>query len=113
VTQPTPDLPDIISVQDLAAWRRDGAPHAVLDVREPHELAICALDGAIHIPMSQVPVRMAEIPADRPLAVMCHHGGRSQAITVFLRRTGRANATNLAGGIDAWSRFIDPNVARY
>jgi rhodanese-related sulfurtransferase len=108
-----PNVAAVISVQDLDAWRRGAAQYRILDVREPHELEICALDGAITIPMSQVPDRMADIPADVPLVVMCHHGGRSQAVVNFLRKAGRANATNLEGGIDAWSRHIDKTVPRY
>jgi rhodanese-related sulfurtransferase len=108
-----PDIPAAISVQILSEWRGHGYPHRVLDVREPHELALCGLVGALAIPMSQVPTRMDEIPADTPLVVMCHHGGRSQAVVNFLRNAGRDNATNLEGGIDAWSRHIDQTVPRY
>jgi rhodanese-related sulfurtransferase len=107
------DVPVQMSVQDLAKWRADGTPHAILDVREPYELAICQIDGTLHVPMAHVPARLADIPADVPLVVMCHHGGRSQAVVTFLRRAGRANATNLEGGIDAWSREIDTAVPRY
>ncbi len=108
-----PKMLDAITVHELAAWRKAGTPHALLDVREPHELDICALEGALHIPMAQVPARLANIPADIPLAVMCHHGGRSQTVVNFLRRAGRGNAANLEGGIDAWSRDIDSGVPRY
>ena len=106
-------LPPTLSVHDVAAWREAAAPHMILDVREPHEVELCAIDGALHIPMGEVPGRLAEIPADTPLAVMCHHGARSRTVVDFLRRSGRANAANLEGGIDAWSRHIDASVPRY
>lgn len=102
-----------LSVQDLAAWRNTKIPHHLLDVREPHEVAISAIDGAQHIPMGQIPSRLAEIPADAPLVVLCHHGARSQRVVDYLRSTGRADILNLDGGIDAWTTQIDPTLARY
>ncbi len=102
-----------MQVQELATWRQAGTPHTLLDVREPHELAICAVDGATHIPMSQVPARIAELPRDAPLVVMCHHGARSQMVVTFLRNAGRDQVFNLDGGIDAWARQIDGSVALY
>jgi len=102
-----------ISVQELAALRRDQAPHVLLDVREAHELEICQLDHALHISMSQVPARLAELPSEEPIVVMCHHGGRSMRVVQFLNRSGRENAVNLDGGIDAWAAEIDGNVPRY
>jgi len=53
-----------ISVSQLASWRQANTPHAILDVREPAELEICAIEGALHIPMQQVPSRLQELPAD-------------------------------------------------
>jgi len=102
-----------ISVQELAALRRDQAPHVLLDVREAHELEICKLDHALHIPMSQVPARLAELPSEEPIVVMCHHGGRSMRVVQFLLKAGRNNAINLDGGIDAWADEIDASVERY
>jgi rhodanese-related sulfurtransferase len=104
---------DSISVHELAAWRRQDITHALLDVREAPELAICTLDNAKHIPMGEVPARLAELPRDVPLAVMCHHGMRSLRVVQFLREAGFSNAINLEGGIDAWSSQIDPGLQRY
>jgi rhodanese-related sulfurtransferase len=86
---------------------------AVLDVREPWELEIASIDGAILIPLGQLTGRAAELPRDRPLAVMCHHGGRSAQATAWLRQQGFDRAMNVAGGIDAWARMIDPTLSRY
>ncbi len=102
-----------MQVQELAAWRLAGTPHMLLDVREPHELAICAIDGASHIPMAQVPARLSELPEDAPVVVMCHHGARSQMVVNFLRNAGRDRIFNLEGGIDAWARQIDGSIALY
>lgn len=93
------------------AMLRNGA--FLLDVREPAEVAICALPGGRHVPMRQVPDVLAELPEDRPLLVLCHVGVRSRAVTQYLRANGRTNAVNIAGGIAAWAEQIDPTLARY
>jgi rhodanese-related sulfurtransferase len=102
-----------ISVFQLQDLRQAGAPHLLLDVREADELAICAVENAIHIPMAEVPSRLGELPADRPLVVMCHHGMRSLRVVEFLRGNGFGNAVNLDGGIDAWAAEIEPAIGRY
>lgn len=112
VTVPEP-LPLEIDVATLAAWQRGGIAHAVLDVREPWEVEIAALPGALCVPMGEVPARLDELPGDVPLVVLCHHGGRSLRVTAWLRSRGVASAVNLAGGIDAWSREVDPAVPSY
>lgn len=89
----------------------------VLDVREPWELQTASVkpDGfeLLAIPMSVLGARLHEIPRDRPVAVLCHHGGRSQMVANFMEQQGYANVANIAGGIDAWARERDPAVARY
>jgi rhodanese-related sulfurtransferase len=104
---------DSISVQELASWRRIVVPHTVLDVREADELSICELQEAVHIAMSDIPSRLADLPSEQPLVVMCHHGARSMRVVKFLRSAGYENAINLDGGIDAWARQIDPSLRRY
>ena len=106
-------LSDAISVRDLADLQTAGKEHAVLDVREARELAICRLDGALHIPMAEIYARTEELPTDRPLVVICHHGARSQMVVDFLREAGFDNAVNLDGGVDAWACDIDPSMPRY
>jgi rhodanese-related sulfurtransferase len=106
-------LSDAISVRDLADMRSAGNEHAVLDVREARELDVCRLDGALHIPMAEVRARIEELPTDRPLVVVCHHGARSQMVVDFLREAGFDNAVNLDGGVDAWACDIDPSMPRY
>jgi len=107
------ESPDALSVRALADLRSAGADLVVLDVREPAELAICALEGALHVPMAEIPARTGELPLDRPLVVVCHHGVRSRAVVDFLRRAGFDNALNLDGGVDAWALEIDPSMPRY
>ena len=94
--------------------RRDaGESLLLLDVREPDEIATASVAGATVIRMGEIPSRMNELPADRPIVVMCHHGARSANVVAFLNANGYPNAVNLAGGIDAWSTEVDPKVPRY
>lgn len=98
---------------DLAAWRRDGVAHAVLDVREPWELDICRLAGSLDIPMNDVPDALDRLAGDVPLVVVCHHGVRSLQVVAWLRGQGFANAINLRGGIDLWAERVEPTLRRY
>ena len=95
-----------------AARRFEAGEAVLLDVREPSELAIASVEGALHVPMRQVPRRLADIPKDRPVLVLCHHGGRSQVVADWLRAQGY-RAENVAGGIDAWSDAVDGSIRRY
>lgn len=107
------DLFDI-EVEELAEWLR--APEqtlVLLDVREVWEVNLCALDGSLFIPVSQIRARVREIPTDRRTVVLCHHGIRSRHIVRWLQQLGYNNVTNLSGGIDAWARRIDPKIATY
>lgn len=104
-------VPHEIDVTAAAAMLRQGAH--LLDVREVAELAVCQLPGCLHVPMGEIPARLPELPTDTPLLVLCHHGGRSARVTQFLRANGFDQAINVAGGIDAWARQIDPGLARY
>ncbi len=90
-----------------------GEPLLLLDVREPFELQLSRVDGALNIPMSQMAERWSEIPRDRPVVVFCHTGVRSANLIDALREVGYTNLINLVGGIDAWSREVDPSVPRY
>jgi rhodanese-related sulfurtransferase len=107
-----------VSPSQLNEWLQSqpGEP-LVLDVREPHELAIASIraDGfaLAPIPMNDVPARLAELGPDRPVACLCHHGGRSQRVAMFLEQQGYTRVANIAGGIDAWSLQRDPAVPRY
>jgi rhodanese-related sulfurtransferase len=89
----------------------------LLDVREPWEVQVASVSGpgfdVLAIPMNQLPARLAQLPADRPIACLCHHGVRSQHVALFLAHQGYADVANVAGGIDAWSRERDPSVPLY
>lgn len=85
----------------------------VLDVREPWEIKVCSLPDAVTIPMREVPARAAELPKDTELVIMCHHGIRSQQVALYLERVGFDKLNNLAGGIAAWARDVDPSMPTY
>jgi rhodanese-related sulfurtransferase len=102
-----------IDCATFAAWRAAGEPLALLDVREDWERQLVSLPGSLGIPMQQVPGRLAKLPADRRLVVLCHHGARSLRVVQFLRERSFAGAINLAGGIDAYSRTVDPGLPTY
>lgn len=109
------DLPLEIDVQTLHDWRQKGREFILLDCREASEFQIASITGAKLMPMSDWPTHASELEAfrDQSIVVHCHHGGRSMRITQWLRQNGYTKAQNLAGGIDAWSREIDPQIPRY
>jgi rhodanese-related sulfurtransferase len=76
----------------------------LLDVREVGEFAAIRAPGAVLVPTSSFAARVAELPSDRPIMVICHLGGRSAAVAGFLLRSGRSDVVNVAGGMDAWER---------
>jgi rhodanese-related sulfurtransferase len=94
-----------------------GDAPVLLDVREDWEVAVAPLAVAgfstVHIPMNQIPARLAELDANSSTVCFCHHGMRSLQVALFLERQGFTSVFNLHGGIDAWSTQVDPSVARY
>lgn len=102
-----------LSVAELKQRLDAGAKPVIVDVREPWEVRLAALDGALTIPMNQIPAQLAAIPKDRDVVVVCHHGVRSRYVGQFLAQQGYTRLFNLRGGIDAWAREIDPAMATY
>lgn len=85
----------------------------LVDVREPHEHALCRIEGAILIPMGTIPSNLQKLDADEDVICFCHHGMRSLDVASWLRQQGVQSAKSMAGGIDRWSVEIDPKVPRY
>ena len=103
-----------LSVRELKAHLdKESQLPQLLDVREHWEVHLCALAGSLHIPMGQIPARLYELDRSRQTVVICHHGIRSHQVARFLELQGFANVYNLSGGIDAWAREIDPEMAIY
>ncbi len=90
-----------------------GEALTIIDVREAWELAICHVEGAQHIPMDDIPDALARIPREGAVVIMCHSGGRSGQVTLWLTMQGFTNVYNMAGGIDRWSVEVDATVPRY
>lgn len=101
-----------LTVRELKE-RLQGDGTVVLDVREPWEIAICALSGTLNIPMGEIPARLDDLPQDKDIAVFCHHGNRSLAVAEYLKRSGFEKIYNVAGGIAAWAQEIDPKTPTY
>jgi adenylyltransferase/sulfurtransferase len=114
--QGAPDLTTAIPqipVHELQARMNSGRPFILLDVREPFEFEMARIEGANLIPLGELPARYSELDRRREIFVFCHSGVRSERAAEFLRSAGFAKVANVAGGIDAWSEEIDPNVPRY
>lgn len=111
-------MPSPLEVEPLDVKRRldAGEKLHLIDVREPHEFALAKITGAALIPMRTVPGELQELDAradEGPLIVFCHHGVRSLNVVHWLREQGVEACQSMAGGIDAWSRVVDPSVPRY
>lgn len=102
-----------LTVQALQQRLIAGERLTLVDVREGWEYALCALPDSLHLPMALVPRQFAQLPRDNDIVVICHHGVRSQMAAGMLRRNGFTRLYNLHGGIDAWAREIDPQMAVY
>lgn len=110
-----PEIPELSPTEFRDRWvQAEGEPGAILlDVREPAEIALASVAGTRNIRMQEVPARLDELERDKPIVVMCHSGGRSRRVAEFLVANGYEQVFNLRGGIDAWSREVDPRVPRY
>jgi rhodanese-related sulfurtransferase len=102
-----------ITAAQLQARRAAGTAPPVLDVRETWELQLASIPGVLHIPMNEVPTRLAELDPNAEIVVMCRSGGRSMQVAQFLARSGFRSVANLTGGILAWSRDVDSSVQQY
>ena len=105
----------VITPGELAAWLGDAQREkpVLLDVREPWEYEKAHIEGALFIPMREVPARLAQIDEAKQVVAICHHSGRSMQVAMFLEKNGFANVHNLSGGMEAWSTTVDPSVPRY
>jgi rhodanese-related sulfurtransferase len=103
VTLPS-GLPTIDVREAERRLREDAAAPLLLDVREASEFAQVRAPGAVLVPTSAFMTRVGELPADRPLMVIGHVGGRSAAVTGYLARAGRTDVVNVAGGMEAWEQ---------
>ncbi|WP_250481508.1 rhodanese-like domain-containing protein [Caballeronia sp. NCTM5] len=112
-----------LTAPELAAWLADSSRPApvLLDVREPWEIQTAKMDNIVSIPMRDIvsipmrdiPARSEELDDEAQIVCICHHGARSAQVAMFLESRGFTKTFNLYGGIDAWSRQVDPSVPTY
>jgi rhodanese-related sulfurtransferase len=104
-----------LSALALAEWLADTSRSTpvLLDVREPGEIETAKIAGCVSIPMRDIPARSAELDDDAQIVCICHHGVRSANVGMFLEGRGFTQVFNLQGGIDAWSKLVDPSVPTY
>jgi rhodanese-related sulfurtransferase len=104
-----------VTAPELAARLADPAQEQplLLDVRENWEFETCHIAGSTQIPMHLIPLRAGELPDEREIVCICHHGARSMQVASFLERNGFENVTNLTGGIHAWAMQVDPSMPKY
>ncbi len=104
-------------LQDWIQAKQAQGPAVVLDVREAWELQTASVKtenfAFLHIPMNLIPGKLSELDPGRPIACLCHHGGRSMQVAAFLAQQGFTHVANVAGGIHAWSAQVDPSVPQY
>ena len=102
-----------ISVHELKQKLDQSEPIFLLDVREPVEYEIVHLEGALLIPLNELPQQVDRLDSDREIVIHCHKGMRSMYATSYLYQIGFQNVKSLAGGIDQWAIEIDPTLNRY
>jgi len=105
-----------VHLHELLARRERGEiGFLLLDCREEEEHAYCRIAGDVLIPLSGFVEKSEKLLAgnDAPVVVYCHHGMRSAQAAMYLRSHGHSRAFSLAGGIELWSREVDPSVPRY
>lgn len=108
-----PRVPEVTATR-LSELKASGEEFLLLDVRHPEELAIADLGGTL-VPMEELPTRLEEVAPQKEdhVVVMCRSGSRSAHVVAWMQQLGYTNVFNLAGGIIAWSREVDPSVAIY
>ena len=84
-----------------------------MDVREPHEFAICSFPESVKIPLGSLAQNLNRLSTADEIVVHCKTGGRSAKAVQFLRQAGFKKVRNLAGGINRWAERVDPTVPRY
>jgi adenylyltransferase/sulfurtransferase len=102
-----------MDVAELDKVLQNGSAPTVIDVREDFELEISKLDGAVHIPMNELPKRLDELSADEDYVIMCRTGVRSAQICEFLANQNFKSVANLTGGINEWAKRVDDSMPVY
>ncbi len=102
-----------ITPLELKTRLNAGETITIIDVREPWEVDIASVADTLNIPMNSIPEALDRIPKNVPVAILCHHGNRSNQVTQWLRIQGYVNVINITGGIARWAEEIDPTIPQY
>jgi sulfur-carrier protein adenylyltransferase/sulfurtransferase len=102
-----------VTVEELKATRERGEGLVLLDVREPHEIAICAFPDSVRIPLGSLTANLNRLSTADEIVVHCKTGPRSAKAVELLLQAGFRKVRNLTGGIDRWAERIDPSMPRY
>lgn len=102
-----------ISPRELQLQLDSGYDFVLLDVRQPWEFKICQLPNSINISLNNLDKSVAQLPDDKEIVTICHHGVRSKQAAIILEQCGYSKVTSLQGGVDAWARDINPTMERY
>jgi rhodanese-related sulfurtransferase len=109
-----PDSYKNLTTADVKQKLDRGETFRLIDVREPDEHATANIAGAELLPLSRAREWVATLDPAQEIVIFCHHGGRSAQLAGYLSdRLGFRNVANMLGGIEDWSRRIDPSVPRY
>jgi len=110
-------MSEAYEIEPVEAQKQLSSKAAVLlDVREPEEFAVAHLENSVLMPMQSIPPqlqRVEQMADENTLLVLCHHGVRSLQVVAWLRAQGIEKCYSVTGGIDRWSRELDPSVTRY
>jgi len=102
-----------ITARELKRRLDGGEPIDLVDVREPHEWAICRIEGARLVPLGSLAGRLHEFDSSRTYVLHCKSGARSAKAVGLLRQAGFRRLLNLRGGVLAWAREVDPSMPTY
>ena len=104
---------DSITPVELKTKLDAGENPVLLDVREEWEYQTCAIEQSIHICMANINQMLEQLTKEKETVVICHHGMRSFQVGTYLEQNGFTKIINLEGGIDAWAKTVDVNMAQY
>ncbi|TAK14807.1 MAG: molybdopterin-synthase adenylyltransferase MoeB [Anaerolineae bacterium] len=102
-----------VAPRELVDELKGGKDIKLIDVREPHELEISALEGTINIPIGSLPERLKDLDTQQAYVVMCRSGSRSARGVDLMHAAGFGDVRNLEGGINEWARVVDPHLSVY
>ena len=102
-----------ITPREVKSMMERGQKFLLVDVREKWEFDTSGIEGAVLIPMREIPSNLSKFEEADNIIVFCHHGIRSLSAAAWLEHLGVTPVYSLAGGIDAWSCEVDPKIPRY